>query len=111
MSKNTEIYKSLMKKMMNNKKTLNDYKKHIIKNGLESKEVIEKIFKEITEDSRVVYNKGVNGSLLYTQTDEEYLAYLDYIGEFIFCPLCEGNHEKKYIAKCQMPCNPIEEVE
>lgn len=44
-------------------------------------------------------------------TDKEYLAYLDYIGEFIFCPLCEGNHEKKYIAKCQMPCNPIEEVE
>ena len=44
-------------------------------------------------------------------TDKEYLAYLYYIGEFIFCPLCEGNHEKKYIAKCQMPCNPIEEVE
>ena len=109
MSKNTEIYKSLMKKMMNDPKTLSDYKKHIIKNGLETKETIEKIFKEITEDNRVVYNRCVSGSLLYNQTDEEYSAYLDYISEFIFCPLCEGSHEKKYIAKCQMPCNPISE--
>ena len=99
MSKNTEIYKSLMKKMMNDPKTLSDYKKHIIKNGLESKEVIDKIFKEITEDLRVIYNRGVNGSLLYNQTDEEYSAYLDYISEFIFCPLCEGSHEKKIHCK------------
>ena len=42
-------------------------------------------------------------------TEQEYSAYLDYIGEFIFCPLCSGQHQKKYIAKCQMPCNPIEE--
>ena len=108
-SKNIEIYKSLMKEMMNDPKTLNDYKKHIIKNGLESKEVIEKVFKEITEDSRVIYNKGVSGNLLYNQTDEEYSAYLDYIDEFIFCDLCLGNHDKKYRGKCQMPCNPIEE--
>lgn len=109
MSKNEEIYKSLMKKMMNDPRTLSDYKKHIIKNGLETKETIEKIFKEITEDNRVVYNRCVSGSLLYNQTDEEYSAYLDYIDELIFCDLCLGNHNKKYRGKCQMPCNPIEE--
>ena len=49
MSKNTEIYKSLMKKMMNDPKTLSDYKKHIIKNGLETKETIEKIDERLYE--------------------------------------------------------------
>ena len=48
------------------------------------------------------YNVGLASCLEYSQTDEEYSAWVDYMFINACCPLCWGHH-KRYNQMCQMP--------